>query len=262
MSKDKDSKKKGFFSNLFGGSNTTESNEQVAQDIPSKSNLSKLKKAEIAEVANKLGLDLDMSLTKANMIDEFASKFYQESEINSEEVKAEAEEVEEVAEEVKAEAEEVEEVKAEAEEVEEVAEVAEEVKAEVEDEEVNASKVSLDEKTPAQIINSFESTQLKDDIPSFRPGDTVVVSVKVKEGDRTRLQAFEGVVMGVKKRGLNSSFIVRKISSGIGVERTFQTHSPLIESIKVKRKGDVRQSKLFYLRERSGKSARIKERLD
>ena len=235
MSKDKDSKKKGFFSNLFGGSNTTESNEQVAQDIPSKSNLSKLKKAEIAEVANKLGLDLDMSLTKAKMIDEFASKFYQESEINSEEVKAEAEEVEEVAEEVKAEA---------------------------EDEEVNASKVSLDEKTPAQIINGFESTQLKDDIPSFRPGDTVVVSVKVKEGDRTRLQAFEGVVMGIKKRGLNSSFIVRKISSGIGVERTFQTHSPLIESIKVKRKGDVRQSKLFYLRERSGKSARIKERLD
>ena len=234
MSKDKDSKKKGFFSNLFGGSNTTESNEQVAQDIPSKSNLSKLKKAEIAEVANKLGLDLDISLTKAKMIDEFAKKFYQESEINTEEV------VEEVAEEV------VEEVKAEAEEV----------------EEVNASKVSLNEKTPAQIINSFESTQLKDDIPSFRPGDTVVVSVKVKEGDRTRLQAFEGVVMGIKKRGLNSSFIVRKISSGIGVERTFQTHSPLIESIKVKRKGDVRQSKLFYLRERSGKSARIKERLD
>ena len=253
MSKDKDSKKKGFFSNLFGGSNTTESNEQVAQDIPSKSNLSKLKKAEIAEVANKLGLDLDISLTKAKMIDEFASKFYQESEINPEEVKAEAEEVEEVAEEA------AEEVKAEAE---EVAEVAEEVKAEAEDEEVNASKVSLDEKTPAQIINSFESTQLKDDIPSFRPGDTVVVSVKVKEGDRTRLQAFEGVVMGIKKRGLNSSFIVRKISSGIGVERTFQTHSPLIESIKVKRKGDVRQSKLFYLRERSGKSARIKERLD
>ena len=134
MSKDKDSKKKGFFSNLFGGSNTTESNEQVAQDIPSKSNLSKLKKAEIAEVANKLGLDLDMSLTKAKMIDKFASKFYQESEINSEEVKAEAEEVEEVAEEVKAEAEEVEEVaeevKAEAEEVEEVAE---EVKAEAEE---------------------------------------------------------------------------------------------------------------------------------
>jgi large subunit ribosomal protein L19 len=129
-------------------------------------------------------------------------------------------------------------------------------------EEESKPSVSLDEKTPAQIINSFESGQLKDDIPSFRPGDTITVSVKVKEGDRTRLQAFEGVVMGIKNRGLNSSFIVRKISSGIGVERTFQTHSPLIDSIKVKRKGDVRQSKLFYLRERSGKSARIKERLD
>ena len=175
--------------------------------------------------------------------------------------------VEEATEEVKAEAEEVveeatEEVKAEAEEV--VEEATEEVKAEAEEvvEEATASKVLLNEKTPAQIINSFESSQLKDGIPSFRPGDTIVVSVKVKEGDRTRLQAFEGVVMGIKKRGLNSSFIVRKISSGIGVERTFQTHSPLIDSIKVKRKGDVRQSKLFYLRERSGKSARIKERLD
>ena len=103
---------------------------------------------------------------------------------------------------------------------------------------------------------------MKSEIPSFRPGDTVAVSVKVKEGERTRLQVFEGIVMGVKKGGLNSSFIVRKISSGIGVERTFQTHSPLIDSIAVKRKGDVRQAKLFYLRERSGKSARIKERLD
>ncbi|MFL2710444.1 MAG: 50S ribosomal protein L19 [Gammaproteobacteria bacterium] len=112
------------------------------------------------------------------------------------------------------------------------------------------------------MISNFESKQMKTDIPNFRPGDTVVVSVKVKEGDRTRLQAFEGVVMSIKKGGLNSSFIVRKISSGIGVERTFQTHSPLIDSIKVKRKGDVRQAKLFYLRERSGKSARIKERLE
>jgi len=129
-------------------------------------------------------------------------------------------------------------------------------------EEVNTPSVSLKERTPAQIVNDFETKQLKTDIPSFRPGDTIVVSVKVKEGDRTRLQAFEGVVMGVKKGGLNSSFIVRKISSGIGVERTFQTHSPLIDSIKVKRKGDVRQAKLFYLRDRSGKSARIKERLD
>ena len=140
--------------------------------------------------------------------------------------------------------------------------VAEEVDAEeaTADEEVQA--VSTIERSPAQIVNDFETKQIKTDLPSFRPGDTVVVSVKVKEGDRTRLQAFEGVVMGVKKGGLNSSFIVRKISSGIGVERTFQTHSPMIDSIKVKRKGDVRQAKLFYLRDRSGKSARIKERLD
>ena len=126
----------------------------------------------------------------------------------------------------------------------------------------DSPSASLEERTPAQIVNDFETKQLKTDIPSFRSGDTIVVSVKVKEGDRTRLQAFEGVVMGVKKGGLNSSFIVRKISSGIGVERTFQTHSPIIDSIKVKRKGDVRQAKLFYLRDRSGKSARIKERLD
>ena len=122
--------------------------------------------------------------------------------------------------------------------------------------------VTTDEKTPSQIIESFEADQLKDDIPSFRPCDTVVVSVKVREGDRTRLQAFEGVVMNIKNAGLNSAFIVRKISSGIGVERTFQLHSPMIDSISVKRKGDVRQAKLYYLRERSGRSARIKERLD
>ena len=125
-----------------------------------------------------------------------------------------------------------------------------------------AAPVTTDEKTPAQIIESFEANQLKDDIPSFRPGDTVIVSVKVREGDRTRLQAFEGVVMNIKNAGLNSAFIVRKISSGIGVERTFQLHSPMIDSITVKRKGDVRQAKLYYLRERSGRSARIKERLD
>ena len=129
-------------------------------------------------------------------------------------------------------------------------------------EEEQSVKVSLEEKTPAQIIKNFETKQLKEDTPDFRPGDTVAVSVKVKEGDRVRLQVFEGVVMGIKNAGLNSSFIVRKISSGIGVERTFQLHSPMIESILVKRKGDVRQAKLFYLRERSGKSARIKERLD
>ena len=127
---------------------------------------------------------------------------------------------------------------------------------------IEAAQVTTDEKTPAQIIESFEASQLKDDIPSFRPGDTVVVSVKVKEGERSRLQAFEGVVMNIKNAGLNSAFIVRKISSGIGVERTFQLHSPMIDSIAVKRKGDVRQAKLYYLRERSGRSARIKERLD
>ncbi len=124
------------------------------------------------------------------------------------------------------------------------------------------STAKLEELSPAQIVQNFEKSQLKDDVPPFRPGDTVVVSVKVKEGERTRLQAFEGVVMHIKNAGLNSSFIVRKISSGIGVERTFQVHSPIIDSIKVKRKGDVRKAKLYYLRERSGRSARIKERLE
>src|SRR6056300_1000946 len=177
---------------------------------------------------------------------------------NNEELQESAEEV--VAEEAPAEEEVVaEEAPAEEEVVAEEAPAEEEVVAEEVD---NTPSISLKERTPAQIVNDFETKQLKTDIPPFRPGDTIVVSVKVKEGDRTRLQAFEGVVMGVKKGGLNSSFIVRKISSGIGVERTFQTHSPLIDSIKVKRKGDVRQAKLFYLRDRSGKSARIKERLD
>ena len=129
-------------------------------------------------------------------------------------------------------------------------------------EETQSKPIKIDEQSPAEIIKTFESKQLKDDIPLFRPGDTVVVSVKVREGDRTRLQAFEGVVMNIKNAGLNSAFIVRKISSGIGVERTFQLHSPMIDSISVKRKGDVRQAKLYYLRERSGRSARIKERLD
>lgn len=99
-------------------------------------------------------------------------------------------------------------------------------------------------------------------IPVFAPGDTVVVQVKVKEGTRERLQAYEGVVIAKRNRGLNSNFIVRKISSGEGVERTFQTYSPLVASIELKRRGDVRRAKLYYLRERSGKSARIKEKLD
>ena len=110
-------------------------------------------------------------------------------------------------------------------------------------------------------IQTVETSQLRDDIPSFSPGDTIVVDVRVVEGTRERLQPFEGVVLSIKKRGLGSSFIVRKISNGVGVERTFQTHSPIISSIKVKRRGDVRQAKLFYLRERTGRSARIKEKL-
>ena len=110
-------------------------------------------------------------------------------------------------------------------------------------------------------IQKVESTQLRDDLPSFAPGYTIVVDVRVVEGSRERLQPFEGVVLSVKKRGLGSSFIDRKISNGIGVERTFQTHSPIIGSITVKRRGDVRQAKLFYLRERTGRSARIKEKL-
>tara|TARA_X000000950_G_C13814242_1_gene619018 strand:+ start:1019 stop:1366 length:348 start_codon:yes stop_codon:yes gene_type:complete len=111
-----------------------------------------------------------------------------------------------------------------------------------------------------KIIEKIENDQLKEQ-PEFRTGDTVVIKVKVTEGQRTRLQAFEGLVINKKNRGLNSSFIVRKISNGVGVERTFQTHSPLIDSIKVKRRGLVRQSKLYYIRERSGKSARIKEKI-
>lgn len=112
-----------------------------------------------------------------------------------------------------------------------------------------------------KIIEQLEAEQTAADIPEFGPGDTVSVQVRVKEGNRERLQAYEGVVIGRRNRGLNSSFIVRKISHGVGVERTFQTYSPLIASIEVKRRGDVRKAKLYYLRERSGRSARIKEKV-
>ena len=112
-----------------------------------------------------------------------------------------------------------------------------------------------------QQLENEEIARLGKTIPTFAPGDTVVVQVKVKEGTRERLQAFEGVVIAKRNRGLNSGFMVRKISSGEGVERTFQTYSPLVASIEVKRKGDVARAKLYYLRERSGKSARIKEKL-
>lgn len=111
------------------------------------------------------------------------------------------------------------------------------------------------------IIQQIENAQLKSNVPAFGTGDTVVVQVKVIEGNRERLQAFEGVVIGKRNRGLNSAFTVRKISHGVGVERTFQTHSPMIDSIELKRRGDVRKAKLYYLRERSGKSARIKEKV-
>lgn len=112
-----------------------------------------------------------------------------------------------------------------------------------------------------KIIAQLEAEQMKKELPSFAPGDTVVVQVRVVEGERSRLQAFEGVVIRKRNRGLNSAFTVRKISSGIGVERTFQTHSPIVDSISVKRRGDVRKAKLYYLRELSGKAARIKEKL-
>ncbi|MFC0336600.1 LSU ribosomal protein L19P [Kushneria avicenniae] len=111
------------------------------------------------------------------------------------------------------------------------------------------------------IIQALENEQLDREVPNFGPGDTVVVQVKVVEGSRERLQAFEGVVIGKRNRGLNSAFTVRKVSHGVGVERTFQTYSRQVDSIEVRRRGDVRQAKLYYLRERSGKSARIKEKL-
>ena len=260
MSDSKENKKKGFFSRLFGGSSAPEEpkKEEIrtedTREIPTKSALNKMKKADIVAVAKENGLELDINLTKAKLLDAWDIHFNDSpspsavddaATVMAESAASQKESIDEdtpTEEEAPAE---------EAAPVEEEAAPAEE-----------ALSVSLEEKTPSQIINEFESKQMKTDLPEFRPGDTVVVSVKVREGERTRLQAFEGVVMGVKKAGLNSSFIVRKISSGIGVERTFQTHSPMIDSIQVKRKGDVRQAKLFYLRERSGKSARIKERLE
>ena len=254
MSDNKDNTKKGFFSRLFGGSSSSEDTKtkvistEESAELPSLSALNKMKKADIVSAAKDNDLDLDINLTKAKLLEAWEAHFNPQSSPSA--VDDAADVMAEVAAKAVPAGEE-----APAEEAPEEEETpAEEAPAE--------AKISLDEKSPAQIINDFESKQMKTDLPDFRPGDTVIVSVKVKEGDRTRLQAFEGVVMGLKNAGLNSSFIVRKISSGIGVERTFQTHSPMIDSIKVKRKGDVRQSKLFYLRERSGKSARIKERLE
>ncbi|MCX7069321.1 MAG: 50S ribosomal protein L19 [Methylococcales bacterium] len=111
------------------------------------------------------------------------------------------------------------------------------------------------------IIDVLEQAQMKQNVPAFNAGDTVVVQVKVKEGDKERVQAFEGIVIAKRNRGLNSAFTVRKISHGTGVERVFQTHSPMISEITVKRRGDVRRAKLYYLRDLTGKAARIKEKL-
>ena len=278
MSENKENEKKGFFSRLFGGLIASKDTEVAAEnpvesiELPTKSALNKMKKADIVALAKDNGLELDIGLTKPNLLKAWDEHFAETTDeiVSNEEVKAEEEvaSVEEKAapaeEEAPVEEAPVEEETASAEEEAPVEEapVEEETASAEEEPSEQEKQISLNEKSPSQIISSFESQQMKTDIPDFRPGDTLVVSVKVKEGERTRLQAFEGVVMGVKKAGLNSSFIVRKISSGIGVERTFQTHSPMIDSIKVKRKGDVRQAKLFYLRERSGKSDRIKERLD
>ncbi len=113
----------------------------------------------------------------------------------------------------------------------------------------------------SNIIEQIEKEQMNREVPDFGPGDTVVVQVKVKEGDRERLQAFEGVVIAKRNRGMNSAFTVRKVSHGEGVERTFQTYSPAVQGIEVKRRGDVRRAKLYYLRELAGKAARIKEKL-
>ena len=304
MSDNKETKKKGFFSRLFSGSdavdtsNELEKNEvkdgseslskgeealstpatdDVANAIAesskpkantlSKTALNKMKKADIVSAAAELGLELDIKLTKEKLLESWNAHFNKQEiakeplEEIAEEPVSEAVAEEPVSEEITEET--VSEAVAEEPVSEEITEepVSEAV-AEEPAEETQSKPIKIDEQSPAEIIKTFESKQLKDDIPLFRPGDTVVVSVKVREGDRTRLQAFEGVVMNIKNAGLNSAFIVRKISSGIGVERTFQLHSPMIDSISVKRKGDVRQAKLYYLRERSGRSARIKERLD
>ena len=265
MSDSKENKKKGFFSRLFGSSSAPEEPKKEetriedTREIPTKSALNKMKKADIVAVAKENGLELDINLTKAKLLDAWDIHFNESPSPSAVDDAATV-----MAESAASQKESIDEDTS-AEEVAPAEEAAPEEEAPAVDEEAPAEvalSVSLEEKTPSQIINEFESKQMKTDLPEFRPGDTVVVSVKVREGERTRLQAFEGVVMGVKKAGLNSSFIVRKISSGIGVERTFQTHSPMIDSIQVKRKGDVRQAKLFYLRERSGKSARIKERLE
>ena len=254
MSDDKKTENKGFFSRIFGGligSSETDVKEKSSVELPSPSAIKAMKKADIVSTAKEHGLELDITNTKAQLLESWENHFSNDDSPSAVDDAAEA-----MAESAAKTSESIEEAP-----VEEAP--AEEAASEEEAPAEEAEPVISDiEKSPASIVSDFEKSQLKEDLPSFRPGDTVSVSVKVKDGQRTRLQAFEGVVMSVRNSGLNSSFIVRKISSGIGVERTFQLHSPLIDSISVKRKGDVRKAKLFYLRERSGKSARIKERLD
>ena len=290
MSDDKKTENKGFFSRIFGGltgSSESDVKEKSSVELPSLSAIKAMKKADIVSTAKEHGLELDITNTKAQLLESWENHFSNDDSPSAVDDAAEAmaesaaktsESIEEApleeapAEEAAPEEEAPEEAPAEEAAPEEEAPVEEEAPEEAPAEEAapeedapleEAAPVISDvEKSPASIVSDFEKSQLKEDLPSFRPGDTVSVSVKVKDGQRTRLQAFEGVVMSVRNSGLNSSFIVRKISSGIGVERTFQLHSPLIDSISVKRKGDVRKAKLFYLRERSGKSARIKERLD
>ena len=324
MTDDNKKNKPSFFSRLFGTSDKknesidvkaeeSKKESSLTKDIPTKSTVSKMKKADIVELAKSHGLELDIKLTKALLLEAWVKHFEEidstpskkspeeESLLNETPVEGKAAEaVEETTIEAVKETPTEEEPPTEGVEVaaEEETPIEEESAAEVVDEaaaeedisseqelaseedtviEESADSSNVDNQTDTElqneppsdvehsgstIVENFEKKQLNNSVPSFRPGDTLVVSVKVKDGQRTRLQNFEGVVMSIKKRGLNSSFIVRKISSGIGVERTFQLHSPLIDSITVKRKGNVRKAKLFYLRDRSGKSARIKERLD
>ena len=256
MSDDNKTEKKGFFSRIFSGltgSANSKVEEESSIELPTLSAIKAMKKADIVSAAKEHGLDLDISNTKAQLLESWEGHFLKADSPSAVDDAAEI-----MAESAVSSSQSKDETPAE-----EEPPVEEETPAEEEaTPEEEAPVISDVEKSPASIVSDFEKSQLKQDIPPFRPGDTVLVSVKVKDGERTRLQAFEGVVMSVRNSGLNSSFIVRKISSGIGVERTFQLHSPLIDSITVKRKGDVRKAKLFYLRERSGKSARIKERLD
>ena len=274
MSDDKKTENKGFFSRIFGGligSSESDVKEKPSVELPSPSAIKAMKKADIVSTAKEHGLELDITNTKAQLLESWENHFSNDDSPSAVDDAAEAmaesaaktsESIEEVHEEAPVEEAPAEEASPEEEAPAEEAAPEEEAPVEEAPAEEAAPVISDVEKSPASIVSDFEKSQLKENVPPFRPGDTVSVSVKVKDGQRTRLQAFEGVVMSVRNSGLNSSFIVRKISSGIGVERTFQLHSPLIDSISVKRKGDVRKAKLFYLRERSGKSARIKERLD